>query len=563
MNKSNKRNLSLTTFVTRLGRHTPTSLGRDLGVGSFSKVMKTNTLDGLNKFTQASEFLKNFQRVGEGIHLLNKLHSGLVENGHESASNGEQSKIPFTSESEQSSLGKNDAVYYKTHAHIGKPTGSRIKNIQSGPYIETITRLTASSYEDYLTHHQREKLNFKSGFNEKGFSFLMEDTYFSIKDFYNLFKIEKNYKKEFESSDEGKKDIYGCILNTKHKFKLKNRADFYSIHVKFHLIKIMDVETDVRELIKDITHNSESDSLDKAGKIPLNQQYKDPNLNNKENKLSINLITSLNCNLNLSTRFRERAKIVKSWSRTLPPSSIWEFNLTHHYGRGIHLNRIYDIHKRKEKSKNKSINELEKVNSFLTENKNETTIKTLKENIGKEIADAINKKKISEHPVGYIFCLEYVGDRRGSIINKSKDFFSGYSPCHFNMEFSTEFTVLSDSEEEKEDKFLIYKKSRQEKNFHEDSEFPDIFYPERQPFFHVNFDKIGDGKPYQLTYDQSVKSSGDFSNIINMLSTKLEEYGINIGGLNADDLNFKFTKDPNEEPNDKTYEGTEGNDGEI
>ena len=541
----------LTSFVSSLGRHTPKSLGKDLNVNSFCKNLKNNKLDGALKFSKANEFLSNLNDLSRGIGVLKDIHSGLIDNGYEGASNGEHGSIPFTSKSEDSSLGKNDARYYKTHIHVGKPSHGRIKNIQSGAFVETIERLTCSSSEDYLNHKDRNKLNFKCGFNEKGFAFLMEDTYFSIKDFYDLFRIKKNYQKELESNDDGKKDIYGCVLNTKHKFKLKNRMEYFTGHIKIHLIKILDLETDVRELIEEITHNSKTESVDKSGKIPVNQQYSDPDLSTKENKLSIDFVSSLNCNLKLSTRFKERAKIVKSWSRTLGPGSIWEFNLTHHYGRGIHLNKIYDIEKRKEKSKDP--NQLDIIFDTLTETKNQTSVKKIKEMIAENLPKS--KKKTSEHPVGYVFCLEFVGDRRASIVNKQNDYFSGYSPCHFSMEFDTKIKFLTNDQDEED--LLVYKRNRQDKNFNEDSEFPDIFYPDRQPSFHVSFDEISNKKSYKMVYDQGIKSSTDFSSVIEILGEKLTEYGLNLGSINPEDAAFNYFKEPDEDE-DKEYEGTGG-----
>lgn len=121
--------------------------------------------------------------------------------------------------------------------------------------------------------------------------------------------------------------------------------EYHTNHVKIHLIKILDLDVDVRELIQEITHNSSSKTKLETGKIPKQEQYTDQ-IFKRPYQFKVEFITALNCNLNLSSRFRERAKIVKSWSRRIAPGSIWEFNLTHNLGRGIHINRLCDIQSR-------------------------------------------------------------------------------------------------------------------------------------------------------------------------------------------------------------------------
>lgn len=49
---------------------------------------------------------------------------------------------------------------------------------------------------------------------------------------------------------------------------------------------------------------------------------------------------------------------------------------------------------------------------------------------------------------GYILCLEYVGDRRASIIRNTQ--FEGYSPCDFGCEFQHEVSYITNQEKEDE-----------------------------------------------------------------------------------------------------------------
>lgn len=145
-------------------------------------------------------------------------------------------------------------MYYTTHVHLGKPSSKKINQIKSGPFIERLTKTLADSREDYQEHNKRQNLQLKCGFNEKGFAFLMEDTYLSVKDYLSLYQVEKRFTKDLRSN---RKDIFDCALKTFHKIKLRNRMDSYYLHINIHLIKILDLETDVRTLIKEITHHSE------------------------------------------------------------------------------------------------------------------------------------------------------------------------------------------------------------------------------------------------------------------------------------------------------------------
>ena len=95
---------------------------------------------------------------------------------------------------------------------------------------------------------KRKQLTLECGFNEKGYSFLTEDTYFSIKDDYDLLDIKNNYLKELENNLAGLTDLYGCVLKTSNQFKNKNRLSNFTCHIKIHLVKILDIRIDIRSL---------------------------------------------------------------------------------------------------------------------------------------------------------------------------------------------------------------------------------------------------------------------------------------------------------------------------
>ena len=77
------------------------------------------------------------------------------------------------------------------------------------------------------------------------------------------------------------------------------------------------------------------------GKILEDEQYTDPN-HDPKNKITSSFEVSLKTQLTDSLIFNEECSIVKSWYKKLEPGSIWEFNLTYHLGKGIHINTLYD-----------------------------------------------------------------------------------------------------------------------------------------------------------------------------------------------------------------------------
>jgi hypothetical protein len=550
------------TFITSHGRHTCGSLGEDLGLRKYLKDIGSNVSIDYKTINKALTAIK---MASDGIRFANGIVSGLADTGGNPLTNDFSSVVPHSSQSTTNQLGKSTSTYSKTRVHIGKTTNSRIKKIQSGPFVIKEKKTICDSQKDYLGHSKRKLLNIQSGFNEKGYSFLMEDHYLSISDYDHLFEIKRRFKSELNQNTDGSRDIFGCVLSTFNQLKIKNRLDFYSTHVKIHLIKITDLDYNIRSLLEEVTSNSSQQAMDTSGKIPTDLQYTDPKINDEKNRFDLSFITNLACNLTLSSKFNERAKIIKTWSRTLAPSSIWEFDLTTHMGRGIHLNLISDLVSEFERSESRrKIAEVININAQSNgpNATNATNANVLLENA------RVLKNKLNTHPVGYVICLEYVGDRRASILkNKTGDTFSGYSPCNISLEFKHEISYLSNQEDERQ--LLVYKNSKHERNFK--NELDEIFYPDRAPDFHVKSSDIrmnkgsSKGKTYTLEYDSNVLSVNDDPIIFDDLRAIFKNLGYDTKTMSAEDTVFNFKSEPSnttikpEDENDKD----ENNHGEL
>lgn len=520
-------------FMSGISKHTVNSFGKDMGMHTFQDTVVKNIIKNGGKinaehFGGAHSVFRKFKIALDTLNFVGVVTAGILDYDKRSPTNTGKSNVTFISQEEKRSIGKNDCMYYTTRVELGNPIGSKINRIKSGPFITTVTKTLKSSSEDYQSHEKRKQLQLKSGFNEKGFAFFMEDTYLSVKDYSRLYRIEKRFAKEIKNLKHGYKKIYGCGLKTYNQIIIRNRIMSYSAHVQIHMIKLLDLETDVRSLLQDITHNpdqynSKNDIVDyvtyrspyDTGKILPEDQYSDPDIKSLNKKFALDFRTSIPCSLYDSTKFQQKATIVRSWRATLAPGSTWEFNANCHLGNGINLNYITDI---------------------------------LDDGNG-------------NHPSGFIFCLEYIGDKRASIVKKSTgDVYMGISPTDLRLEFKLNFTYLTN--EDKEDELLVTKINKRVNQFDEESEFADLFYPDRKEPFHVGPDDVyyynNDYKnetdqdkfkncEYLLEYNQSVTIGADSPSILESLKTQFENIGLDPEKTTENDINLNLKKDPSKD----------------
>ncbi len=500
-----------------------------------------------------------------------------------------------------SNLGVNNSTITRTNFHIGRLTTKRVKRQGNTPLVEFFSKVLASSHKDYIQHGKRKNLTLTSGFEQKGYSFLMEDTFLSTRDLLELFSKDQKIKKNLLRNKNSLRDVYGCLYNTRLNLKISSGIDYYSVKVRIHLVRITDIHDDPRELISEITNNinnkfvdvdseietnstetnktktnntkSEKKStvrnllrkgseafselsektkeeivddlinrsnIDKTlkdtfkrslkglirsngslrgkksdlGRLNEDEQYTDPNVNDLRNQFSVNFNTSIRTQLNDSIQFRDRAKILHTWSRVLSPGSIWDFNITQHFGKGIHLNYLYDI-----------------------ENLND------------------------EHPATYVFVIEHFGDARAKVIRKKdNDTFCGYGPSRLRIEFEHRINYLGTQNDEMldhEDPIpCVYKTKRREEDFEPGSEFAELFTPDREPSFNLNFEDIqmiednkksSQKKDFILQYDTTIMPS---ENLLEGLKQTYQNRGLDGNDVTEDDLDKNIPE--------KEYEGTEG-----
>lgn len=402
-------------------------------------------------------------------------------------------------------------MYFKTSFSVGRKMSARMKKLKNGPYTETITKDFVDSNTDYQTGVKRKQLLIKNGFNEKNFAFLLEDHYLTIDDWLKIYNVEKIFGNERSKNSilNMSRKKYGCALEMRNTFKLINRMENYSAHIKIHCLQLRDCNCDVRSAVREITYknkakiastNNLTDAKDNEspreliGKIFRKDQIRVDDVNNKENKFSANLKTTLECKLQDSDNFNARFVHVKSWQRTLAPFSIWEFKFKHHLGNGVNLNKLWNIQCNN--------------NSYTSD---------------------------------YVFIIETVGDRRASIRrNSDKTVNLGYSPVNILVEFKKQLKYLAKLEDENE--FLTIGSTKRDESFEEDSELANIFQPDRNAKFTVDFDNIeylDEPNPeaeYTLEYNKSLLTTSDAPRGLASLVKQFEAYGQNSTNVTEDDL---------------------------
>jgi hypothetical protein len=558
MTKRKNTNFLNSAFISPGGRGKMKNIGKVLGAESLNSIKKGNS--DSDNFAKADEFARTVKKViGGGIGLGSNNHVvSLVEGTCNSLIGAARTENPLLTKSSAMSIGKNDATISYTYASTGVPTSSRVKRLTNNPYIDYEKKTVSSSKKDYQAHGKRKNLKIRGGFDRKSYVFLMEDTYLTIDDLCKFYLTDEKLKAELNRNKNGTRDVYGAFCKSVRHLHLMNKMELHNIAINLHLCQMTDIHDDVRHLILETTNNkytntikklkeelfksvidgakgnlrgnakgkdkAEGDSLDfnndqlknylmrsntRGGSIPEDEQYTDPVVDDKKNRIQIQFETNLKTKLTDSIHFQDRAKIVKTYRKVLTPSSSWDFTLETHFGKGIHLNYLNDI-----------------------------------------------KELNKEYPVDYFIVLEIVGDGRAVLLRKKdKDPFLGYSPINLQFEFDTKICYMNDGKGE-EEKPTYYRRKKGEDNFEEDGVFADIFCPDRDSPFNVSYDNIqlredvnAKNKEYKLEYNANVLGSNEDS-ILQSVKNNFENNGLNPENVTEDDLSMNLKSVDNENDND-------------
>jgi hypothetical protein len=165
---------------------------------------------------------------------------------------------------------------------------------------------------------------------------------------------------------------------------------------EIHLAKR--INSSVNPLI--ILENAFTDDLSSTTsfKISVERQLSVPIIHQK---FRGNVFTVLKASLGLLDWFSDNVKIIKMFTRTLGPNDSWKFEMYHHMGPGILLNKI---------------------------NEN------------------FSHPEICLHPVGYVLIVEAMGDPRASVTRREDgENFNGKSPGRFTYSFEKSIKLIQEA----------------------------------------------------------------------------------------------------------------------
>lgn len=452
-----------------------------------------------------------------GIKIGTQLTGKIIQEGISSLSGSGKSTIPFLSHNSSRAL-SNKGIYKKTIVHIGRKPSSRLRAMRNNTNVDYDEKSLINTELDFQDSISRKLLTLKTGFNEKSIGFFMENSYLSAQKLLSIYNQNNRAEKTVNRNKAGLTELYGCTYKTKTKLKFINRFQFYNVSIMIHLVKITDIHTDMRSLLESTTTKfGEIDGLDEAdhnsSKIKLTDQYSAPyqtHHSNTQNPFLETFLTSVNCQLTDSATFNNKALIADTWRRTLTPGSIWDFSLEHHLKKGFHINKLIDF----------------------TENNNKN------------------------HPSGYVFIIEYLGDFKGKIIKKeNQNFYQGFSPAKLHLEYEHQICYLTELNKVGEEIPIFYSKKRKDRDFDEGSELEKIFTPQRRPKLHIGYDNISTSTEKKNKSAEYTLEDGDIgdNSMMDEIVDIFQKAGLGSVGLVEDDVKYADQiKKENEENVDST-----------
>lgn len=382
--------------------------------------------------------------------------TGVLFNGGKSFTNSAHESVTYSVSNSNTaiSIGECASRIYSTYFHVGKSSSGNLYKKGRDKLVDT--KVLLDTDRDYLDTLSRRTLTSTFGFNQKSFDILLSDTYMSVKDYHFLYKDHlKNYTSRLATVN-----LYGDIFYERTKLTIKSETDHYSMTCKIHLAKIINSSVNPSNILE----NAFTDNLLAASsfKIPVERQLSVPVIHQK---FRGNVLTDLKASLGLSDWFSDNVKIIKTFTRTLGPSDSWKFEMYHHMGPGILLNKI---------------------------NEN------------------FSHPEICLHPVGYVLIVEAMGDPRASLTRREDgENFNGRSPGRFTYSFEKSIKFIREAIDGDLLENLTCRSFLKNDEDWEDTSLKDYFSPNREEkinieYSQINVNRFPDGnKDYQLRYGES------------------------------------------------------------
>lgn len=463
------------------GKHTAKSLVKDLKVpdllevlNSAGKGMGQKALDyalfhtASQTHDQMLKYLKA-QRMGKTtVGTLNNSFNDLINHGHDT--------VTFQHNSTASaSSNKIDSRTYTTNFVYGRPTKRRIKNKAKTGQVVKRHKTVVDTESDYLSPLKRKQLTSCGGANQILYTFLLKDTFLTLQDYDKIYNInKKKYKDNLTNTY-----IHGDSLSDSLNLQIKSETDFYSMHIKVHLLALK-TDITVEELIKNTFSEALNESLVQNSKIPIGKQYSCPKFS-KTNKFKCEVLTALRTPLSTSDYWNENVKKVKVFSQWLGPNDKFIIRLTQRHGNGIFLNKIFC---------------------------------------------ANHDEKLNDKPSNLFVLLEARGDGRASAVRlKDGANFDIVSPFRYTMRFSKNFSYLSNDDFHSEARQPTVSSFVKNDSDFQDEDLYNYFQSDREPRINIDYDKINvnRGVATKKTTSYSYSLRYDEPRLVQFIDPKLAE----------------------------------------
>ena len=347
------------------------------------------------------------------------------------------------------------------------------------------------------------------------------DTTLNLEDVDYLYKDNELYKKAQKKLLLRKdivRDVLGYLLEKATKFRVTNRTTEYSATVKFSMITFKQRGAGMKSLLKKMS--PDEDGRFSSFPLPTKKVFTDTLNQEIENNFTLNIQSSLDCRLRDSEYFDDTVNVVETWTRNLKPGCTWDLSFREIIEDGINLSDLGRIIKDK----------------------------------------GIDK----DGPITYAFIMETIGDKRGKILRKSDESFTGTAPVILNAEFETELKYVSKFSEIETDKSkpVTSATSINDKEFNEEIEFEKemgaYFAPDREEELRLPIQLIKMKKPkvlngktkeeqYTLVYEEERMEDAS-SALLKGMREQFRNHKLSDENITMDDMKFKKTlrKGPSE-----------------
>lgn len=488
--KKDAKKIAFTSFTSSLGHHANYKhLLNKLNLTDIANAGGKKVLDHA-RFKVTSEAhsrlkqLLKTQKVGLTLSGTIGNYSNFVNKNHDSITYCNMSR------SVQSSKGRS----YFTHYQYGVANSNRLANklkCSDGILKKRIDMMNTE--KDFRTAKKRRYLTLSGGANQKNFSFLLEDSLFVVSDFEKLYKVQQLKFKNTQT----KSQIYGDIFDTVQDLTIRSQTEFYDMRVKLHLVAIKDFTLDIRSILKNTFHEDPSIVITDDVRIPSEKQLSKLKI---EGNFRSNVLTDMTTKLTDSQYFSDHCKIVTTFERVLKPGDKCKLNIQHFFGKGLDLNKIFDIRKQIE----------------------------------------LTSESTKNVPTSFIMILESEGDSNACLtrINDGANF-DVYSPFKYTVKFKKSIKLLQKDTFDTEgpshgDIFTTTRILKDESDFIT-TDMKEYFIEDRKTYFNANYETISidpanfkKSCKYLLNYDQP-----NYSTVLDPDRVKAKIDNVLMDGINA------------------------------